>query len=152
MLPALLYQMASRRLYVGLLITDHRAEERSVAVAFYGGLGDLARVVGVGEVLAQAISYEDYPYKAGYLGATPGGGWILLSPLRPRQASSSQLAQDGCLTVPRLSPLSHSRRRLYAELVRAGLSRRAALIRLLYRGRCIGPIRGRFLWSARVRR
>jgi hypothetical protein len=66
-LSALPYQTRSKRLWVGLPITDPFIKERSVAVALYVGLGDLAREMGVGEVLAQPVSYADYPYEAGYL-------------------------------------------------------------------------------------
>ncbi len=66
-LSALPYQTTSKRLWVGLLITDPWVEERSVARALYAGLGDLAQEIGVGEVLAQPVSYADYPCEAGYL-------------------------------------------------------------------------------------
>jgi hypothetical protein len=46
-------------------------EECSVARALYAGLGDLARDIGVGEILAQPVSYTDYPYEAGYLRCEP---------------------------------------------------------------------------------
>ena len=78
-LSALPYQTTSKRLWVGLLITDPWAEERSVARALYAGLGDLAREIGVGEVLAQPVSYADYPYEAGYLRCGP---WWLLDATR----------------------------------------------------------------------
>ncbi len=42
-----------------------------MARALYAGLGDLAREIGVGEVLAQPVSYADYPYEAGYLRCGP---------------------------------------------------------------------------------
>ena len=70
-LSALPYQTTSKRLWVGILVTDPWAEERSVARALYGGLGDLAQEIGVGEVLAQPVSYADYPYEAGYLRCGP---------------------------------------------------------------------------------
>ena len=78
-LPALPYQTTSKRLWVGLLITDPWVEERSVARALYTGLGDLAREMGVGEVLAQPVSYADYPYEAGYLRC---GAWWWLDAVR----------------------------------------------------------------------
>jgi hypothetical protein len=83
-LSALPYQTTSKRLWVGLLITDPWAEERSVARALYAGLGDLAREIGVGEVLAQPVSYADYPYEAGYLRCGP---WWWLDTTRPADRS-----------------------------------------------------------------
>lgn len=90
-LAALPYETTSKRLWVGLLIANPWAEERSVARALYAGLGDLAREKGVGGVLAQSVSYADYPYEAGFLqcgpwwwldttwpahgSGLPGGGW-----------------------------------------------------------------------------
>jgi hypothetical protein len=83
-LSALPYQTTSKRLWVGPLITDPWAEERSVARALYAGLGDLAREIGVGEVLAQPVSYADYPYEAGYLRCGP---WWWLDTTRPADRS-----------------------------------------------------------------
>ncbi len=40
-------------------------------MALYIELGDLAREIGVGEALAQPVSYADYPYAAGYLRCSP---------------------------------------------------------------------------------
>ncbi len=81
---ALPYQTTSKRLWVGLLITDPWVEERPVARALYAGLGDLAREIGVGEVLAQPVSYADYPYEAGYLRCGP---WWSLDTTRPAGCS-----------------------------------------------------------------
>ena len=89
-LSALPYQTTSKRLWVGLLITDPWAEERSVARALYAGLGDLAREIGVGEILAQPVSYADYPYEAGYLRC---GSWWWLDTTRP--ACRSKLPVGG---------------------------------------------------------
>lgn len=66
-LSALPYQTASKRLCAGLPITDPWVEERPLARTLYIGLGELAREIGVGEVLARPVSYADYPYEAGYL-------------------------------------------------------------------------------------
>ena len=79
-LAALPYQTTSKRLWVGLLITDPWVEEHPLAVALYVGLDDLARELGVGEVLAQPVSYADYPYEAGYLRCGP---WWRLDTSRP---------------------------------------------------------------------
>jgi hypothetical protein len=84
MLSAVPYQTTSKRLWVGPLITDPWPEERSVARALYAGLGDLAREIGVGEVLAQPVSYADYPYEAGYLRCGP---WWWLDTMRPADRS-----------------------------------------------------------------
>jgi len=70
-LAVLPYQTTSKRLWVGLLITDPWVEERPLAVALYTGVGNLVREMGVGEVLAQPVSYADYPYEAGYLRCGP---------------------------------------------------------------------------------
>jgi hypothetical protein len=83
-LSALPYQTMSKRLCVGQLITDPWAEERPVAVALYAGAGNLAREIGVGEVLAQSHSYADYPYEAGYLRCGP---WWWLDITRPPDRS-----------------------------------------------------------------
>jgi hypothetical protein len=89
-LSALPYQTTSKRLWVGPLITNPWAEECSVARALYAGLGDLAREIGVGEVLAQPVSYADYPYEAGYLRCGP---WWWLDTMLP--ADRSKLPVDG---------------------------------------------------------
>jgi hypothetical protein len=78
-LSALPYQTTSKQLWVGLLITDPWAEERPLAVALYAGAGNLAREIGVGEVLAQPVSYADYPYEVGYLRC---GSWWWLDTTR----------------------------------------------------------------------
>ncbi len=74
------YQTTSKRLWVGILITDPWAEEGTLAVALYAGVGNLAREIGVGEVLARPVSYANYPYEAGYLRCGP---WWWLDTTRP---------------------------------------------------------------------
>jgi predicted GNAT family acetyltransferase len=92
-LAALRYRTESKRLVLGLLVVDPWLEERSLAVALYAGAGELAREMGVGEILAESFPYGDYPREAGYrrrgrrewrLDATrspgsrkelPAGGW-----------------------------------------------------------------------------
>lgn len=102
-LSALPYQTPSMRLWVGPLISDPWAEERCVAVALYVGLGDLAREIGVGEVLAQPVSYADYPYEAGYLRC---GSWWWLDTNRP--AERGKLPAGGwCKTVALLCRAFH---------------------------------------------
>src|SRR5919202_2695530 len=59
-LSALPYETTSKQLWIGLLITDPWAEERSVARALYAGLGDLARAIGAGDVLVLPTDYGDY--------------------------------------------------------------------------------------------
>jgi hypothetical protein len=65
-LAALRYWMEPERLLLGLLVTDPWAEERPLAVALYARAGELAREMGVGEILAQAFLRGDYPREAGY--------------------------------------------------------------------------------------
>jgi hypothetical protein len=91
-LAALRYRTEPKRLLLGLLIADPWAEERPLAVALYGGAGELAREMGVREIIARPFPYGDYPREAGYhrrrrgwrLDATlahesreelPAGGW-----------------------------------------------------------------------------
>jgi hypothetical protein len=79
-LSALPYQTMPKRLCVGQLITAPWAEERPLAVTLYAGGGNLAREIGVGEVLAQPVFYADCPYEAGYLRCGP---WWSLDTTRP---------------------------------------------------------------------
>ena len=65
-LAALRYRTESKRLLLGLLVSDPWAEERSLAVALYCGAGELAREMGVGEVVARPSTHEDYAREAGY--------------------------------------------------------------------------------------
>ena len=66
-LGALRYRTESKRLLLGLLVTDPEAEERPLAVALYAGAGELAREMGVGEVVARSFPRVDnYPREAGY--------------------------------------------------------------------------------------
>lgn len=97
-LAALRYHTASKRLLLGLLVTDPWAKERPLAVALYAGAGDLAREMGVGEVLALPVPHADYPPEAGYRrwrgewwlntaraaesrGELPAGGWRRMAAL-----------------------------------------------------------------------
>ena len=65
-LGALRYWTEKERLSLGLLVSDPWAEERPLAVALYSGAGELAREMGVGEIIARPFPYEDYPREAGY--------------------------------------------------------------------------------------
>ena len=65
-LAALRYRTEPKRLLLGLLVSDPGAEERPLAVALYAGAGELAREMGVGEVLARPFPRSDYPREAGY--------------------------------------------------------------------------------------
>ncbi len=66
-LAAVRYRTESKRLFLGLLVSDPGAEERPFAVALYAGAGELAREMGVGEVIARPFpSVIDYPREAGY--------------------------------------------------------------------------------------
>ena len=64
-LGALRYRTESKRLLLGLLVVDPWAGEERLAQALYAGAGDLARELGVGEVVASA-SRANYPGEAGY--------------------------------------------------------------------------------------
>ena len=64
-LGALRYRTESKRLLLGLLVVDPWAGEERLARALYAGAGDLARELGVGEVVAPAAR-AGYPDEAGY--------------------------------------------------------------------------------------
>jgi hypothetical protein len=64
-LGALRYRTESKRLLLGLLVVDPWAGEERLARALYAGAEDLARGLGVGEVLASAPR-ANYPGEAGY--------------------------------------------------------------------------------------
>jgi hypothetical protein len=64
-LGALRYGTESKRLLLGLLVVDPWAGEERLARALYAGAGDLARELGVGEVVASA-SRESYAGETGY--------------------------------------------------------------------------------------
>ena len=64
-LGALRYRTESKRLLLGLLVVDPWAGEERLAQALYAGAGDLARELGVGEVVASA-SRANYQGEAGY--------------------------------------------------------------------------------------
>jgi hypothetical protein len=66
-LAALRYRTEAKRLLLGLLVSDPWAEERPLAVALYARTGELAREIGVGEIVARPFPYAgDYPREAGY--------------------------------------------------------------------------------------
>jgi hypothetical protein len=65
-LAALRYRTVSKRLLLGLLVVDPWVEERPLAAALYTGALELAREIGIGEVLAWPTPYADYPCQAGY--------------------------------------------------------------------------------------
>lgn len=66
-LAAMRYRTEPERLLLGLLVADPRAEEHPLAVALYAGAGELAREMGVREVIARPFPYVgDYPREAGY--------------------------------------------------------------------------------------
>jgi hypothetical protein len=67
MLAAIRYRTKKKRLLLGLLVSDPWIEERPLAVALYAGAGELAREMGVGEIVARPFPYAgDYPREAGY--------------------------------------------------------------------------------------
>ncbi len=66
-LAALRYRTEKGRLLLGLLVSDPWVEEHPLAVALYARAGELAREMGVGEVIARPSPYVDeYPRAAGY--------------------------------------------------------------------------------------
>ncbi len=65
-LAALRYRTEPKRLVLGLLVADPWAEERSLAVALYVGVRELALEMGVKEIRALADRYSEYPREAGY--------------------------------------------------------------------------------------
>jgi hypothetical protein len=66
-LAAMRYRTEPGRLLLGLLVSDPLAEERTLAVALYAGAGELAREIGVTEVIARPFPYLGaYPHEAGY--------------------------------------------------------------------------------------
>jgi Acetyltransferase (GNAT) family len=73
-LGALRYRTESKRLILGLLVVDPWAGEERLARALYRGAGELAREMGVGEVVASATRSR-YPGGAGY--HRWGRGWRL---------------------------------------------------------------------------
>jgi hypothetical protein len=93
-LAAMRYRTEKERLLLGLMVSDPWVGERPLAVALYAGAGELAREMGVGEVIARPLSHaSDYPHEAGYRrhgrrewrldatlaledrGEIPAGGW-----------------------------------------------------------------------------
>ena len=64
-LGALRYRTESKRLLLGLLVVDPWAGEERLAQALYAGAGDLARELGVGEVVA-STARAGYAGEAGY--------------------------------------------------------------------------------------
>ena len=68
------YRMESKRLLLGLLVVDPWAGEERLARALYRGAGELAREIGVSEVVT-SVSQAGYPGRAGY--RRRGRGWRL---------------------------------------------------------------------------
>ena len=86
-LAALRYRTESKRLQLGLLVSDPWAAERPLAVALYAGAGELAPEIGAREVRARSVPHADgYPYEAGY-DRRYLGGWHLpaTTPFRRRK-------------------------------------------------------------------
>ncbi len=65
-LAALRNRTEPKRLLLGSLVSDPWAEERPLAVALYAGAGELAREMGVGEIVVRSFPHKDYPREAGY--------------------------------------------------------------------------------------
>ena len=75
-LASLRYRTEPKRLVLGLLVADPWAEERSLAVALYAGVREMALEMGVREIRASSADrYSDYPREAGY--RRRRGGWHL---------------------------------------------------------------------------
>ena len=83
-LAVLRYRTASKWLLLGLLVADPWAEERPLAAALYAGAVELAREIGVGEVVAWPVPYADYPYEAGYRWEARGWWVDTISPAESR--------------------------------------------------------------------
>jgi len=79
-LGAVRYRTESKRLLLGLLVVDPWAGEERLATALYRGAGELAREIGVGEVVASE-SQAVYSGLAGY--RRRGRGWRLYTKRRP---------------------------------------------------------------------
>jgi hypothetical protein len=73
-LGAVRYRTESKRLILGLLVVDPWAGEERLARALYRGAGELARELGVHEVVASA-SRAGYSARAGYRHRRRG--WLL---------------------------------------------------------------------------
>ena len=103
-LGALRYRTESKRLLLGLLVVDPWAGEERLARALYAGAGDLARELGVGEVVASAAR-AGYPGEVGY--RRWGRDWRL-DPAWTREADAAAatggwrrvLSLFGALPVP----------------------------------------------------
>ena len=66
-LAAMRYRTEKERLSLGLLVSDPWVEERPLALALFAGVRELARELGVGEIVARPFPYAgDYPREAGY--------------------------------------------------------------------------------------
>jgi hypothetical protein len=85
-LGAVSYRTESKRLILGLLVVDPWAGEEQLARALYRGAGELARELGVHEVVASA-SQARYPGMSGY--RRRGRSWRLDVRCLPRAKSGS---------------------------------------------------------------
>jgi Acetyltransferase (GNAT) family len=90
-LGALRYRTESKRLLLGLLTVDPWAGEMRLATALYRGAGELARELGVGEIVASEAR-EGYPGLAGYW--RRGRSWRLDS-RGPRVAATGPRSPRG---------------------------------------------------------
>jgi hypothetical protein len=75
LVAVLRFREDSQRLYLGLLVTDPCADERSLAVALYAGARVMARDLDLREVRARTRQYEMHLREAGYRRCS--GGWRL---------------------------------------------------------------------------
>jgi Acetyltransferase (GNAT) family len=89
-LGAVRYRTESKRLILGLLVVDPWAGEKRLASALYAGAADLARELGVGEVVASAAR-TGYPGSAGY--RRRGRDWRM--DIVPTLDACGEVAKDG---------------------------------------------------------
>ena len=89
-LGALRYRTESKRLLLGLLVVDPWAGEGRLARALYAGAGDLARELGVGELVASTCG-SDYPRGVGYY--RWGGYWRL--DVTPHRDATGRISAGG---------------------------------------------------------
>jgi hypothetical protein len=88
-----------KRLVPGLLICDPWVDVRLLVVALYAGVGELAREMGVREVLVSLVLHaDDYRYEAGYRWQYPGGWYLDAAPPPSQRVARGRLAEDSRAT------------------------------------------------------
>lgn len=66
LVAVLRFREDSRRLYLGLLVTDPWVDEHSLAIALYAGGRVMARELGLREIIARTRQHETHPRAVGY--------------------------------------------------------------------------------------